>query len=205
MRLTYPKSASQGKKRVAIDIGKVYLQNEWFENIFKFTNQKLQDRIVKLVYAKNEADLFAIFLHSPKLSRIHIEPFDPNRHTRARVKGRVNYAAPYSFPLASQSKVKQYVSQEKKNVGLAKSGWGSCYEQLGGKPPSWLSRPVGKVEDKSDTPNTPYIRITNKVSYFESLNDKADIVSRAMAGRAKSMILSAERELARAAKEAGLA
>jgi hypothetical protein len=66
MRLTYPKSASQGKKRVAIDIGRVYLQNEWFENIFQFTNQSLQTRITNLVRGRQQADLEAIFRNSPR-------------------------------------------------------------------------------------------------------------------------------------------
>ena len=204
MSFTYPKSASQGKKRVAIDIGRVYLQNEWFTEIFKFTNQKLQDRILKLVWARNESDLFQIFLHSPKLSRLHIEPFNPNRHEQARKNGRVNYPQPFSFPLNDQQKVKSYASQEKKKVGLAKSGWGVCFKLLGGSPPAWLSRSVGSVEDKSDSQSNPYIKLTNHVSYFGRLNQKADIVVRAMAGRGNSMILSAKRQLRQAAQDAGL-
>jgi hypothetical protein len=205
MRLTYPKSASQGKKRVAIDIGRVYLQNEWFENIFQFTNQSLQTRITNLVRGRQQADLEAIFRNSPKLVRIHIEPFDPGKHKAARRGGRVNLPAPFSFPLQSQSKVRKYVSQEKKNVGLAKSGWGSCFQQLGGSPPSWLARPAGFVDDRSDSPDNPYITLTNKISYFEAIDSKGNIVSRALAGRGQSMIAAAERALDRAAKGAGFA
>ena len=154
--------------------------------------------------ARQQTDLEAIFRNSAKLNRIHIEPFDPDRHAQARRSGRVSYPAPFSFPLNSQQKVRQYVAAEKKKVGLAKSGWGMCFKLLGGSPAAWLSRPVGSVEDKSDLPKDPYIRLTNKVSYFESMDAKADIVSRAMAGRGQSMILAAKRELRRAAQDSGL-
>lgn len=206
MKLTYPFGASQGKKRVAIDIGKVFLANEWFEDKFQFRNQKLNERVQNLVRRKEQADLEVIFNNSSRLRQLHIEPFDAARHKAARKNGgRVSYKNPFSFPLTEQSKVKKYAAEEKKNVGMAKSGWGYCWQLLGGSPPGWLKRAVGTVEDNSKAVDSPYIILTNNVSYFYDLDRKSDIVGRAMAGRQTDMIKSAKYALERAARAAGLA
>jgi len=202
---TYPKSASQGKKRVSIDIGKVFLTNEWFEETFAFKNEKLGERVKDLVRAKNQGDLEPIFQNSTRLRKLHIEPFDANRHREARKDGRVSYKQPYSFPLTDQSKVKQYIAKEKKNVGTAKAGWARCNQLLGGTIPSWLTKDgTGEIDDQSAREDKPYITLTNKVSYFEALDRKGSIVSRSLSGRADTMIKAAKRALERAAKEAGL-
>lgn len=203
MDLTFPFSSKQGKKRVAIDLGKVYLANSWFEEKFQFRNQKLGERVKNLVRSKDQSALEEVFEKSDRLSKIHIEAFDPRRAEKARKNGRVTYPAPYSFPLAEQGRVKQLVRKKQANVGLAKSGWGYCLKLLGGRVPGWLSKTVGAVIDKSGLPAKAFITITNKVGYFASLDSRAKIVSRAMTGRAQAMIKSAERSLKRAGKSAG--
>ena len=205
--LSPPKSKAQGSKSVAIDIGKVYLANDWFENTFQFQNQTLGERVKNLVIEKNATDLQAIFQHSGRLNKLHIEPFDAKKHKDARKAGRVNYPEPYSFPLDQQGRVKKYTKDKQKNVGMAKAGWAWCYKLLDGTIPSWLSKEVGTV---SPTPNgadldqnKPTITLTNTVAYFSTINKRMDIVGRALAGRSRDMIKSAELAIEKAKSESG--
>ena len=71
--LTPPQSKAQGTKRVDIDVGRVYLRNQWFENIFSFKNQKLGDRIKDEIRKGDDEALRQIFLRSQKLNKLHLE------------------------------------------------------------------------------------------------------------------------------------
>ena len=113
MQLTPPTDKAQGAKRVAIDIGRVYLANEWFETKFSFRNQKLDDRVKNAVRAKDTGTLEAIFAKSSKLDRLHLEPFDASKHKAARRKGRVGLPEPYSFPLTEQQQLKVSAEETK--------------------------------------------------------------------------------------------
>jgi len=203
--LTPPKNKAQGTKRVDIDIGRVYLRNEWFENIFSFTNQRLGDRIKDEMRKGADDTLRQIFLHSQKLNRLHLEGFDPAKHKAARnTAGRVNYKYPYSYPVSQQEQIRAYIDRRKKNVGIAKSGWAACYRALGGSSPAWLSHDGGSVEDESQAAEHPYVVLTNRVAYFAGLDSKQNIVARALEGRARDMIKGAQKAVERAKRSAGL-
>jgi hypothetical protein len=201
--LTYPKTASQGKKRVAIDIGKVYLQNSWFENTFGFTKQALGDRVKQLVRSQDVAALEKLFENSQRLNKIHIEAFDAAKHKQAQRKGRVNYKQPFSFPLAEQSRVKSLEKEKKAKVGFAKSGWAACYNALGGSVPSWLAKATGHVDEHSQQQD-PYITLVNDVSYFAAIDSGSNVVARALAGRSTDMLKAAENAIRRAKQSAGI-
>jgi len=204
-QLTFPKTASVGKRRVAIDVGKVYLQSKWFTDIFSFRNTKYGERLQNAVRSRDAGAVTDIFQNSPKLNLIRVEPFDASRHARLRRDGRIKIPNPNSFPVADQSKVRAYEGRRKKNVGTAKSGWAACASALGRNQPSWLNRSgTGKVENHSADTEKPYIVLTNTVSYFSALDSKAHIVSRALEGRGNDMIKSAKLALKRAAKQANL-
>jgi hypothetical protein len=85
-----------------------------FTDKFTLRNEKLDQRVKNAVRAKDANDLQAIFFNSPRLSRVHIEPFSPDRHKSARRNGRVTFPAPLSFPLSDGSKVKRYVREKQK-------------------------------------------------------------------------------------------
>ncbi len=205
VKLTYPKTSAQGKGKVGADIGKVYLANSWFEETFQFRNKKLGERVQDAVRAKNAPELQAIFSNSSALNKLKIEPFDSSRHDAARKDGRVYYKQPYSFPLTQQSQVKKLVTQEKKAVGTAKAGWALAGSQLGGSLPGWLNKAgLGKADIKLEGAN-PTITLTNSANVFAALDAKHNIVQRALAGRSRDMIKSAERQLRNAAREAKLA
>jgi hypothetical protein len=204
VKLTFPASASEGKRRVVIDINRVYLRNEWFAETFSFTKQKLGDRIKALVRAKDTSALEKIFENSKRLQRVHIEAFDPSRHARLRRRGRVLVHDPLSFPLADQSKVNALIAEKKRGVGTSKAGWAACAALLGKTQPGWLNKSgTGSITDASDAPSHPHIILTNKVPWFSELDSRANIVARALEGRADTMVKSAERQLALAAKAAG--
>jgi hypothetical protein len=205
VKLTYPASASQGKNAVSRDIGRVYVKNEWFENVFSFRNKALGDRIKSLVYAKDEGGLRDIFQRSSRLDLIRIEPFDASLHERMRRNGRVVVPNPRSFPVSQQAGVKALVRKKQRNVGIAKAGWAVAVQLLGKGVPAWLNKSGGgTVSDHSAEPHSPFVTLTNRVPWFAALDAKANIVSRALDGRASAMISSAKRQLDRAAKEAGL-
>lgn len=154
---------------------------------------------------KGSPTLRAIFEKSPRLNKIQIEPFDRDKHKALRRNGRVLVPNPYSFPVDQQSAVTALLKEKQKNVGLAKRGWANCSAQLGKTVPAWLgTKGAGEITDHSDAPEDAYIILTNKVGFFAALDSKANIVSRALEGRARDMIKSAERQLAEAAKAAGL-
>jgi hypothetical protein len=203
-KLTYPASAAQGKRRVEIDVNKVFLKPSWFEDKFQFRNKKLGDRVKGAIRAKDEADLKGIFSHSGKLSLIRVEPFSPANHAKLRRNGRVLVPDPRSFPVREASKVKSYIAERKKNVGTAKAGWAQTASKLGKSQPAWLSKPgVGEVSDKSEQENHPHVTLTNRVGYFAQLDSKAGIVGRALIGRGKAMIASAKKQLAEASRRVG--
>lgn len=204
MQLTFPSKKADGSKRVAIDIGRVYLTNEWFEDKFQFRNEHLGKRIQTAVRAGDSNTLQTIFANSAKLNRLHIEPFDAQKHKTARRNGRVGFPSPFSYPLTQQGAIKKLVTQKKKNVGMARSGWGDCLQQLGGKPPKWSAMSGnGTVEDGSQQEDNPYVIMTNTVPYFAAMDGKSNIVSRALAGRTRDMLAEAEKSLQQAAKAAG--
>jgi len=204
--LTPPKSQKQGKNAVSRDVHKVYLRSEWFTDIFQFTrNSKLGDRIQDEVRQQNTPILQDIFQNSSRLNQIRIESFEPSKHARARnARGQVSYHHPFSFPLGNQGSIEDFSKSKEANVGFAKSGWGSCLKQLGGNPPGWQSKPLGEIEDGTAGRDEKFIRMTNLVSYFSSLNDRMNIVPRAMEGRERDMIKAAEVALDKAKSKAGL-
>jgi hypothetical protein len=101
--------------------------------------------------------------------------------------------------------VKSYANEKKKNVGMAKSGWAACASDLGKSQPGWLSKSGTGGVEKHLSGEKPYIILTNRVSYFSTLDQRGNIVSRALDGRAKDMITSLQYQLKQASKGAGLA
>lgn len=203
--LTPPYSKSTALKAVAIDIGRVYLINSWFEEKFYFKNAKLGERIKTLIKSKNTTGLDEIFEHSSRLKKIHIEAFNPDKLKLARKNGRVNYKHPYSYPMAEQGGIKRLIAEKQRNIATAKSGWGVLYKQLGGNPAAWYSKPVGILVDASYKPDNPFIILKNDVSYFKKLNDKLNITSKALLGRTEDIRKRCFKLLDIAAKESGLA
>ena len=193
MDLTPPKTASQGKKRVSIDIGKVYLQAKFFLEVFNFTFVKFGEKIKELIRRKEESTLTQIFSRSAKLVQIHIEPFKDSIIKRFRGKdGRVpKNVKPLSLPLNSESSRKAYEDKKKKLVGLVKSGWANCFKALGGTVSSWLGHSgTGRAIINEDS-----VTLINSVSYAEDIDRKKRIVATAISGRKRDLAKKIDRLL----------
>ena len=189
VKLTPPGKASEGKTRVAIDLGRVYLASKWFLDVFQFRRQKLGDKVKEAVRRKDAGTLETIFERSGKLRRIEIEPFNASRHKQLRKNGRVpqNWH-PGSFPLSNESQTKRYERTKQKNVGLAKSGWATALRALGKSVAGWLDKgDTGAVKDDLKHPTKPSITLINKVSYFASLDQRKKIVATALRGRLSAL------------------
>lgn len=190
MDLTPPKTASQGKKRVSIDIGKVYLASKWFTEVFNFTAVKFGEKIKELIRRKQESTLTKIFSKSAKLSQIHIEGFKKNIIQRFRKNGRVpKNVKPLSFPLNSEQARKAYEDKKKRLVGYVKSGWANCYKALGGTVSGWLNHSgTGHIVLKDDS-----VTLVNTVSYAAELDARKKIVATAISGRKRDLAKKIDR------------
>lgn len=189
VKLTPPKKASEGKKRVAIDIGKVYLASKWFLEIFNFRNKQLDDRVKEGVRKKDSGELNEIFKKSGKLKRIVLEPFGSSRHKRLRKHGRIakNWH-PGSYPLNQQPAVKKYERQKAKLVGMAKAGWAAGLQALGKSVAGWINRQgVGAIKNDLKNQKRPSVTLINKVPYMADLDGRKKIIVTVLKGRQKAL------------------
>lgn len=67
-----------------------------------------------------------------------------------------------------------YVKTVQKKVGIAKAGWASCAQQLGGTRglPGWVTRhsrrqQLGSVNDKTTEDRSQYVQMTNRVPWID--------------------------------------
>ena len=189
VKLTPPGKAAEGKKRVAIDLGRVYLPSKWFLEVFQFRNQKLGEKVKEAVRKKDSAGLEEIFDNSGKLRRIKVETFDPSKHGRLRRNGRVPKSHnPKSFPVAQESAAKRYQTQKQKMVGTAKAGWAACLQALGKGVAGWLNKPgTGAIKNNLNHPTKPSVTLINKVPYFASINARKKVIETALQGRLKAL------------------
>lgn len=191
MKFTPPKTLAQGRKRTKSDLERVYLGAQWFESTYNFQEEKLGERVKKLVGEKNEKSLEAIFENNnPRLNRIKIEPFDVTVHQKFRKGGRVGKGvAPFSFPLAQQDKVKTYAAKKQKNVGILKSGWAACLAKLGGSSAGWLNR---RAEDGKVIEGEFHIIMINCVKFAAAADGKAQFAAKAIQGRLRDLAKKTE-------------
>lgn len=83
-----------------------------------------------------------------------------------------------TFPklaVVDAAQLKQYVKKIMQRVGMAKAGWASCAQQLGGfrDIPAWVTRhavarPLGDVHDATGGDGkSQYVRMTNRVPWID--------------------------------------
>lgn len=189
LKLTPPKNAKEGKNRVENDIGKVYLSSSWFLEKFSFKNQTFGDRVKDIIRRKDQTALQDAFEKSPKLSRLHIEPFKDSIIKKFRTKGRVSdNVTPSSFPVSDEKGRKDYQKKKQSNVGLVKSGWANCLKALGGAVSGWLRKDgTGHIIDRTSDKTNPRVSLVNSVRYAAQLDRDKGISQAAMAGRARDL------------------
>lgn len=103
-----------------------------------------------------------------------IGPFDGGQsHDKARFGKRMRVPKNQfvSQIVSNPTALKKYYKDKISNVGIAKSGWASCFHLLGGKKgfPAWVKRHTGggDVDDQSKRAvgifSKPFIKMTNKI------------------------------------------
>ncbi len=182
--ITPPKTKAQGKRRVTGDIDRVYLSPKWFKEVFVFRHQNFGDRVKENIENLEIDKLRRMFYPSPRLSKIHIEPFDTGIIKRFRHNGRVGRGvAPYSFPLLDEGEKKSYIDRKNKMVGYAKSGWGYCVNALGGSVADWMNKGAnGKVMIMPDM-----VVIINQTKTIYELDAKGRFSQYVIRGRDKDL------------------
>lgn len=198
VKLTPPKTAKAGKANIESDIDRVYLQTQWFTEVFNFKSDSFGQKVKAFVRQGNDSALESMFSKSAKLSRIHIEGFQEGIIARLRRNGRVSKGiAPWSFPVRNEKQRKDFEDKKKKLAGLAKSGWGACVSSLGGSVSAWLNRTnTGYVRHNS--PES--ITLINKVPYMASLSARMNIIPYALTGRKDAIKKKIDFILAQAAR-----
>ena len=90
-------------------------------------------------------------------------------------------------------------------VGFAKSAFVDWLLHFGGSAPSWIKRfSKGAVSDKTDSSIHPRAEMRADISYLASLDQRNQIVRRALGQTEKAMVTRARYEVKQAAKHAGL-
>jgi hypothetical protein len=133
---------------------------------------------------------------------------DPALHARARNRrGRVDRKPASNFIFDERS-LDRYIRLKQSHVGKAKSGWTIASNVLNVGLPNWITKQAGPGEclDASEAPIWQRITFGNLVSWIQEQGAELQIVSRALANRARAMRREAEEILkARAAKASKLA
>jgi hypothetical protein len=200
VRLTPPRTLSQGRKAVARDIQRAVRPLRPAD----FTSK----RIRKLIRKRDYSGLEAVFARFPQGSDLRgvsvVEPNFPQMHEEARAsRGRVHKFQRKVTPAAD--KVREYIRTVQSRVGRGRAGWGVSLIALGGKPQAWVvrhaNRNTGVFEDRADVAG--YIRMENRSEWAEAGDDDR-IVANAIRSRTRNIREAIVKAQAEAAKKARL-
>lgn len=202
---TPPKTASQGKKRVAKDIGKLFfgLQKASASQAKRETVQG-QD-VVKVFATGGRAFGVLDKNYRPGMSMQEMEQFHQQYRDR---RGRVQAGSQFDdkdmgrFTLlgrvaVTMANLRQYIRRKQANVGQARGGWARGVLSLGGRVPAWVSRHVhsGRFEDGSGGVE-PFVQWDNQ-SEWTARNDDDRVIERATQSRTRDIERSIQAALAR--------
>ena len=189
IKFTPPKSVSTGKKNVASDIGKVFadLGNTRWEDksLNKMWRAGNFDGIKKALENHPDKESLPIF----KYERIFQKPIR-NIHKKAIGKrGRVPNKWQTRYAVAGRGEHKKYVKIFQDHVGVARSGWLSGVQKLGGKAPTWVSKHGTRFGDFVDRNygDSPFIEIINRVRTFPQGSMPMKIMTRALRAQRMAM------------------
>jgi nucleoid DNA-binding protein len=173
-----------GVKRVELDIGKIIKTDQALDDmVAEVSTEKIRNRLQTLVKQKRY-DVIKIVLErigflkkwgelevTSDFKTIHQEHRKP-RDGRTRNRGNKLYIAEGNLPA--------YIEDAAKRVGIAKSGWARCAEQLpqviGGKMtrgiPDWVAdqtRATGEIENHLGDISNPRVLMTNTVPWVDRI------------------------------------
>lgn len=201
LRLTPPKTQAQGRARVAGDILRVYKD---------FGNVSFDAPSIQKAWRANDYQALQTLLGPDNFTEgLRLEKeVNPGIHQSARkVRGRVSDRRKPHVGITGRGKLRRYISQVQRRVGIAKAGWAHSMIAVGGKLPAWINRHgtgYGEVNDESRNRINPGIELINKVSHMKDLNTQKRIVASAIQGRSRDIARSAEHQLRKATRRAQL-
>lgn len=201
LRLTPPKTQAQGRARVAGDILRVYKD---------FGNVSFDAPVIQKAWRANDYQALQTLLGPGNFTEgLRLEKeVNPEIHQSARkIRGRVSERRKLHVGVTGRGKLKRYISQVQRRVGIAKAGWARAMIAVGGKLPSWINRHgtrYGEVKDESRKGINPGIELINKAVHMKDLNSRNRIVASAIQGRSRDIARSAEYELRKAARRSQL-
>ena len=198
MMLTPPRSVSQGKTRVRLDVEKIF---------HPIRAEEMRSKsLYKIVRTGDAAawDAFARNVRKGPLAQTRaIEPtkelHQANRDRRGRARRTKFVTLQPSYGL-----LKKLVKDAQERVGWARAGWLRGYLGLGGKrAPSWVTRHApgnGTLVDARTTPINPFVAVTNLTGWAKRNDEAKRIVSNSIAARARAMRSYFEATMKQAAK-----
>lgn len=186
MRLTPPRSVGQGKRRVAIDIRKIFnpvkltdIHSPSVREIVRSGDVRAWDKFASNRGAGGFYGLTAVENPSEQLHKVYRD-----RRGRAR---RTCFVTLYPQREAIASIIK--ASQAR--VGWAKAGWLRGYIELGGtRAPDWVRRHGvirGQFTDGRNHPENPFVSVGNNSGWGRYKDENQRIVNAAIRARAAAI------------------
>jgi hypothetical protein len=200
LRLTPPKTQAQGRKAVAADIRKVMTDLDGY----RFESPGIQ----KAWDEKDWDALEVIFRRSPEFSRLRFsEGADASEHRSARTRrGRVPKRRKATVLVKKPSKLKRYIRDTQKRVGLTKAGWMAGLKIIQGKIPGWVSKHgsgYGSAKDASSDRRDPHIQVVNATRGIGEIDREDRILTTALQGRSRDMLRSLKKKQEFASRRSG--
>lgn len=193
-----------GQAAVKRDIERVFTP---FSKIRMLQNPK--GALAKAIQSHNWQEVEQIMQRSGFPNARVFQTVEPSIHDRARNRrGQVSKSKPLPNFVFNERALDRYIRLKQSHVGKAKSGWTTASNVLNVGLPNWITKQNGPGEclDASEAPIWQRITFGNFVSWIQESGSQLQIVSRALANRARAMRREAEEILkARAAKASKVA
>lgn len=192
LKITAPKTQSQGRKAVARDISRA---------MWALDPAKIHNKVLRQAVQDGEFDVVRAFLLSIRnkgglLSTYRVEHFDPNLHQSKRDRrGRVQRSQ--RIIVLERSQHAKYVRQVQGHVGSTKYAWGVGAQKLGASIPGWILKhhtALADFEDQTNNPTNPSVAMTNKGPGIGNL--ETSLIQRAVNSRERAMTRDVEQILA---------
>jgi hypothetical protein len=171
---------------------------------YRFDNPGIQ----KAWDEKDWDALEVIFRRSPEFSRLRFSDGpDTGEHRSARTRrGRVPKRRRPTVLVKKPAKLKRYIRDVQKRLGMTKAGWMAGIKLIQGKIPAWVSRHgsgYGSAKDASGDQRNPHIAVVNSTRGIGDIDREDRILTTALQGRSRDMIRSLKKKQEFASRKSG--
>jgi hypothetical protein len=187
MRLTPPRTISQGKTRVRLDLEKIFrpldpskFKSDSIANLIRKGDPVAWNNFSRNLRDGSLRDTLAVI----PTKALH----QANRNKRGRAFDRPK---PNMVTLKPQQRaLKQLITEAQQNVGFAKAGWVRAYTELrGDRTPEWVQRhfPGKGIWEDGRKAENPYIAAYNQTSWGKRSDEAERIMNNAIRARTNAM------------------